>query len=90
MLRAITIEKTTGTGTVSLTRGLFGGVLLSTDGTNAAAVVIRKNNATGDVIFDLSSKQPGYYMGDPIEAAEKIYYSISGTGALAQLYEYVP
>jgi len=90
MLRALGIEKVTGTGTFNLTRKLLGGIILTTDGTNAAVVVIRKNNATGDIIFDLSSKQPGYYLGNPIEAADVIYYSVSGTGGAAQIFEYVP
>jgi len=90
MLRALTGEKVTGTGTLDLTRKLLGGIVLSADGTNAAAVVIRKDSSSGDIIFDLSAKQPGYYLGWPIEAADRIYYSISGTGAFAQIYEYVP
>ena len=89
LLRSLGV-KTTGTGTKDLTRGVFGGALISTDNTNAAVVQIRKGNSAGEVIYDLSTKTAGFHAWGPIEADEIIYYSISGTGASAQLFEYAP
>jgi len=91
VLRPLTDGKISGTGTVSLNYGrLLGGVLVSTDGTNAAAVTVRKVNASGERVFDISTKTPGFFCLSPIDAgAQTLYYSITGTGASAQLYEAV-
>lgn len=88
MERAITDEKVTGTGTVATSSQRLGGVLITTDGTNAAVVCLRKNTAKGDIIFDVSTKTP-LWVACNIEAAAKIYYSISGTGGYAQIFEFV-
>ena len=87
-LRALD-EAVSGTGTYTLETRLFGGALITSDGTNAAVVVVRKNNASGDVIFQVSTKVSNFFVTFPILADAKIYYSISGTNGLAQLFEYV-
>ena len=93
-LTALTNGKVAGTGTVTLQGqhgdgGTVGGVLISTDGTNAAAVVLRKNDASGAIVFDLSTKTP-IFVTAPILVANtaQVYFSITGTGASAQLYEW--
>ena len=71
--------------------GNLGGVIITTDGTNAAVVIIQINNDVGKKVFDISTKTPGVFILNPIslEGSTVIYYSITGTGAAAQLYEYV-
>ena len=81
--------KLSGTGIINLKRKILGGVLISTDSTNAAVVQIRKDNSSGDIIFDESTKNPMFPVV-PIQAADQIYYNISGTGASAQLFEWMP
>jgi len=88
MLRSITDGAVSGTGTVSSESGILGGVLITTDGTNAATVVVRKSGASGAKVFDLSGIQ-ALWCPCMIDAANSIYYSISGTGAKAQLFEFV-
>lgn len=90
LLRPLTAGKVSGTDTVTLTHGhVLGGIVISTDGTNAAAVVLRRTNGSGTIIFDISTKTPmAVFM--PIEAEEVVHYSISGTGATAMLYEGIP
>jgi len=79
----------TGTGTVTLDGFLFGGVDLNSDGTNAGTVVIRENDANGKVLLSISSVV-GKTVLAPFKAkTHTIYYSISGTGADAMLYEWV-
>lgn len=92
LLRSLTAGKISGTGTVTVPSRLVGAILVSTDGTNAAAIVLRKENASGAIIFDLSSKTPGFFGPFPLESGNTstLYHDISGTGASAQLYEYVP
>ena len=87
-LRALTDGSVTGTGTVQ-TR-LIGGVLITADGTNDATVILRRVDSNGKQIFKLVTKSPQMIVS-PIgtESAETVYYSISGTGAAAQLYEWV-
>ena len=89
LLKSKTAGKVSGTGTITLDTGILGGVLISTDGTNAAAVVIQKTNSSGEKVLDVSTKQP-LWVGAPMDVGATMYYDISGTGASAQLYEYVP
>lgn len=86
--RDVSVGKISGAGTITLSGMMIGGVLVSTDGTNAAVVQIRKINAAGSIVFDISSKNPIWVMG-PLEAGNVIWYSISGTGATAQIFEWV-
>jgi len=91
-IKPITAGAVTGTGTIILKSGrpaTFGGVMLNADGTNAGSVIIRDLNSTGDIILDVSS-----VISSPVFAPFRvpsgtIYYAITGTGADAQLYEWL-
>lgn len=88
-VRPITDGTVTGTGTITLDSYLFGGIDLNADGTNAGTVQIRDNNSSGTVIIDASSVN-GKTIIAPFHAPSgKIYYSVSGTGADAMLYEWI-
>ena len=94
-LRALTDGRVSGTGTVVLEGhhqpgGKLGGVLITTDGTNAAAVTVQKDNASGKAIFSISTKTP-MMVTAPMDAegTSALYYSITGAGAAAQLYEWI-
>lgn len=93
-LKPLTNGKVSGTGTASFTHaatgGMLGGVLISTDGTNAAAVVIRKSLASGEIVFDMSTITAQMIIV-PVHTdnVAALYYSITGTGASAMLYEWV-
>lgn len=89
LLRPKTAGSVAGTGTIQLEGRILGGVLLSTNNTNAAAVVIRSNDASGAVVFQLSSLSPGFFVAPVDVGTRQLYYDISGTGALAQLYEWI-
>lgn len=92
-LTTLTNGAITGTGTVVLdghhqSGGLFGGVLVSCDGENPAVIQVRKNNASGELLVDVSTVSPCFLPGPIIvDNTQVLYYSITGTGALAQLYE---
>jgi hypothetical protein len=89
-LRALTDGSVSGTDTVKVQNRLIGGVLITADGTNDATVVLRRNDASGKQIFKFVTKSPQMVVA-PIgtEGAETVYYSVSGTGAAAQIYEWV-
>ena len=92
-LTPLTAGKVAGTGTLMLTGqhgagGTVGGVLISTDGTNAAVVILRENDSSGRIIFDVSSKTPQFPVAPLRLETDKVYYDISGTGASAMLYEW--
>ena len=89
LLRAKTDGTISGTGTLSLQSPILGGVLVTADGTNNATIIIRKTNSSGARIFHVVTKQP-LWVGAPVEAASVVYYDITGTGASAQIYEYIP
>ncbi len=93
-LTALTAGKVSSTGTVELAGqpgvgGTIGGVLISTDGTNAAVVILREDDASGTILFDISTKSP-MFVTAPIRSGNTatVYYSITGTGASAMLYEW--
>ncbi len=93
-LLPLTAGAVAGSNTVTLTgqvsaAGTIGGVLISTDGTNAAVVVLRKNDGSGTILFDISTKTPIFVVA-PIRVDDTVtvHYAISGTGASAMLYEW--
>lgn len=89
VLRPITDGSVTSTGTVTCESRILGGVLITADGTNDATVTLQKDNSGGVTIFEMVSKSPIFITG-PIRAdTQTLYYSVSGTGAAAQLYEWV-
>jgi len=90
-LRALSNGKITGTGTIELSGFKSVKVLISTNNTNAAAVILRKNDSNGEKIFDISTITAGDFPSNPVlvDGANVIYYDISGTGASAQIYGYV-
>lgn len=83
----ITDDTVTGTGTINFTRELFGGFDLNCDGTNAGTLIVRDTDATGRILVKTSSVtgKIGYA---PMPCSGTIYYSVSGTGASAFLYEW--
>lgn len=96
LLRALTDGAVSGTGTITVENRTLGGVLISTNNTNAAVVVVRVTDSSGHRVFSISSLTPGFHVA-PIrlqgpndkQASQTLYYDISGTGASAQLFEWV-
>ncbi len=80
----------TGTGTLVCESKVMGGVLITADGTNAASVTVQTDNSSGKTIFELSTKSPLFIAG-PISngGSQTLYYTVSGTGAAAQFFEWV-
>jgi hypothetical protein len=89
LLKAITDGSVAATGPMKVPSGILGGVLVTTDGTNAAVVIVRRNDANGKAVFKISTKTPLFITG-PIgmEGTQDAYYDVSGTGAAAQFYEW--
>ena len=94
-LQTLTNGRVSGTGTLTLegqhtAGGKLGGVLISTDGTNAADVVVRRDNADGDAIFSISTKTP-MMVTAPIDSrgTSALHYTVTGSGASAQFYEWI-
>jgi hypothetical protein len=90
ILIALNDGNVSSTGTVTCNSGIVGGVLISVDGTNAAVVTMQKDTSGGKTVFDISTKQPLFITGPiSLEGTTALYYSVTGTGALAQFYEWV-
>lgn len=89
-LRSISEQAIAGTGTLSCPAKTLGGVLISADGTNAATVKLRSDNSSGPVTFHLVTKSPIFVTGPfSNNGSVAVYYDISGTSALAQIFEWV-
>jgi hypothetical protein len=88
ILKTISNGNITGTGTVDVESRKLGGVLITTDGTNAAVIILSNDTSTGEQVFDISTKQP-LFVSAPISCSNRLYYNISGTGAAAQLFEWI-
>ena len=77
-----------GTGTLTCKSRLFA-VAITTDGTNAATVVVRKTDANGAQKLDYSTLDGDFLAGPFALDSETLYYSVTGTGAAAQFFEWV-
>ena len=90
LLRSISEGTIAGTGTLQMPAKVLGGVLITADGTNNATILLQTDNSSGAQIFELVTKSPIFITG-PISnnGSQTLYYSISGTGASAQIYEWV-
>ena len=90
VLRKLSNGRISGTGTIQCKSFILGGVLISTNNTNAAAVQIRRDDVNGKLLFDISTIT-SMFATAPIstEGTQTLYYSITGTGGSAQLYEWV-
>ena len=73
ILKAPTNGSVSGTGTLTCESRLFGGALITSDGTNAAVVTVQNDDANGTEIFDVSSKIP-FFANGPISCSNQIYY----------------
>lgn len=90
VLRSITDGSISGTQTLTIPSTIVGGVLITADGTNNATVSIRKESSTGKEIIDIVTKVPLWIAGPfSLEGASQAHVTVSGTGALAQIYEWV-
>jgi len=87
MLRSLTDGSISGTGTIESQSQIVGAIALSTDGTNAGTVVLRKDDSLGDVIYSISGKEAMHIpISLPVDA-DVWHYSITGTGCTAQVFE---
>jgi len=86
VLRALTDGAFTGTANIAVPVGKLGGILISTDGTNAATVNIY--NKGKDRIFSLVTVSP-FFAVAPILCEKEITAIVSGTGAAVFLYEWM-
>ena len=90
LLKAINNGAVAGTATVTCESGVLGGVLVTTDGTNAAVITVQKDTAAGKKVFDISSLVPVFIKAPmTLEGTTSMYYSVTGTGAKAQFFEWI-
>ena len=90
LLKALTNGGVTSTGTITCESTVVGGILITTDGTNAATVILRRDTSGGKQIIDISTITTMWISGPfSMEETDQLYYSVAGTGAAAQLYEWV-
>ena len=90
VLRKLTNGAVTSTGTVTVQSGILGGVLITTNNTNAVTVVCHRDDASGQQILDISTVTAMFITGPfDMEQTQSLYYSVSGTGGAAQFYEWV-
>ncbi len=86
-IRDISGGAVTGTNSYACPSEIFGGVLISTDGTNAATVTVRRNDAAGAIVFQMTTKTPLPVFA-PFEADATVHTVVSGVGASAQFFEW--
>jgi hypothetical protein len=88
-IKPITDGAIAGTGSIDLDGNIFGGFILNADGTNSASIEIRINDSAGEVLVDANSTISEAVFAPFRATSGRIYYSISGTGASASLYEWI-
>lgn len=90
LLRALFDGSISAPASAKVGSGIVGGVLITTDGTNAAVVIVRRGDSAGKQVFKISTKTP-LFVKAPIglEGTTDAYCDVSGTGAAAQFYEWL-
>jgi hypothetical protein len=93
MFRAISNGAVSGSDFIKLNvPAVFGGVVVTLDGTNAGTVKIYRSDGTtkdtGKCLLSFSGKSAVPLLMEG-EQADFIWYTISGTGASAQIFEFV-
>ena len=90
LLKAINNGGVTSTGTVTCESKILGGILITTDNTNAAGIILRRDTSGGKQIIDISTITTMWISGPfSLEETDQLYYAVTGTGAAVQLYEWV-
>jgi len=89
VLREISSGQISSTGTVTCGTKMLGGINIVADGTNVGTVVIRKDTSGGAILFQTSTKNPIMLVAPIYAGTETLYYSITGTGCTAEIYEWV-
>ena len=84
----LTDGKVTGTGTLTVPSMTLGGIVITADGTNAAVVKLQKDDASGDILLEVSSNTSFAVIAPIATLTSSVYYSITGTGASAQIYQW--
>jgi hypothetical protein len=88
MIRSITNGSVSGTDTIDCPKQVLGGVFIYSDGTNAAVVQIANDTADGTNLISFTTLISGYIpLG--IKCSNKLHINISGTNAVAQVFEYI-
>lgn len=90
ILKRLTNGAVDSTGSVTVESKILGGVLITTDNTNAGTVVLRRDDGSGAQILDISTVTT-MFITAPItmEGTDTLHYTVSGTGCAVQLYEWV-
>ena len=91
ILKALTNGSVTSTGTVVVGSQIIGGVLITTDNSSQGTVILRRDDASGKQIIEIKTVTSMFISGPfSLEGTEVCFYSVSGAGCEAQLYEWVP
>ncbi len=90
ILRALSTGSVTGTSSYTVASGVVGGLLITADGTNDATVLVKRTDTNGKAVISIVTKTPMWVAGPfSLENVTTAFLSVSGTGAAAQIYEWV-
>ena len=90
LIKALTNGRISGTGSLEVSSGILGGALITTNGTDAVTVTVQRVDSGGKTIVSVSTTVPMFVAGPfSLENSLIAYYSVSGTGGTAQLYEWI-
>lgn len=89
ILKALTDGSVATTGSMTCAGYIFGGAMITADGTNNCTVTVQKDNSSGKTIFKIVTKSPGLFVAPfSTEGTTTLYYSVSGSGGAAQFFEW--
>ncbi len=95
LLKPVSDGSVTGTGPLTFENLTLGGVLITANGTNDATVTLQSKDSNGFTVFKIVTKSPLFVAGpfSIVDAdgkpQETAYFSVSGTGAAAQFFEWI-
>ncbi len=90
LLKALTDGSVTGTGELTVESRVFGGMVITTDGSTLGTVIVRKDDANGKRLMKIATTSSMWVAGPiTMEGTDQLYFSVSGSGCEAQFYEWV-
>lgn len=79
-------RKVIGTGTIVVPSHRVT-LYVNSNGTNAATAVFRVGSSTGALLFEMASTKSIVIGPIDVQDTDTVYYSVTGTGAFAVVYD---
>ncbi len=90
LLKVLTNEAVTGTGSVECRSQILGGILVSTDNSTVGTVIINREDTNGKEIIKIKTATTMWINGPfSLEGTSTVFFNVTGNNCEVHLYEWV-